>query len=116
MHFCESTARVYGRLSVPINTSLNWTMPEFVKRSVLSPPGTSDMDGTAVCPCSTKKSMKVCRISLPVIFLVIRTSEKLVWRLYQWMKLSNNVMLPKGHRLWDGVSGAKHLDLFSTIH
>src|SRR5829696_3150988 len=77
IHFCESTARLYGRLSVPMNTSLNWTMPELVNSSVLSPPGTSDMDGTAVCPCSTKKSMKVWRISLPVIFLVIRTSDEM---------------------------------------
>jgi len=38
------------------NTSLNCTMPELVNSSVASPPGTSEEDGTAVCPCSTKKS------------------------------------------------------------
>src|SRR5262245_21068048 len=48
-------------------------MPELVNNKVASPPGTSDMDGTTVCPCSTKKSMNVWRISLPLIFLVIRT-------------------------------------------
>src|SRR5512138_3358498 len=68
-------------------------MPELVKRSVESPPGTSDIEGTAVCPCSTKKSMKVWRISLPVIFLVIRTPIELVSRLYQVLKLRIDVIL-----------------------
>src|SRR5512147_1917978 len=92
MHFCESTARLYGRLSVPRNTSLNCTIPELVKSRVESPPGTSDIEGTAVCPCSTKKSMNVWRISLPVNFLLIRAPSvrvKLVAELYQrWITKS----------------------------
>ena len=46
-------------------------MPELVNSKVASPPGTSDMDGTAVCPCSTKKSIKSWRIWLPVSFLLM---------------------------------------------
>src|SRR5262245_9213629 len=65
-------------------------MPELVKRSVESPPGTSEIEGTAVCPCSTKKSMKVLRISLPVIFLVIQTPEDLVLELYQRWKMKDD--------------------------
>src|SRR5215216_701227 len=78
-------------------------MPEFVKRSVLSPPGTSDMEGTAVCPCSTKKSMNVWRISLPVIFLVIRTPIGSVAKLYQVMN-SKKIKIPNLLRLGTGRS------------
>src|SRR5205823_4789362 len=62
MHFCVSTARLYGRDPVPRNTSLNWFMPAFVKSSVGSSSGTTGDDGTAVWPCFfTKKSMNSWR-------------------------------------------------------
>ncbi len=59
----QSTARLYERVSAPVSTSLNWTMPEFVKSSVWSPAGTSEALGTTSCPRSAKKSRKCCRIS-----------------------------------------------------
>src|SRR5262249_28694267 len=65
MHFCVLTARLYGLLPVPRNTSLNWFMPALVNKSVGSSSGTTLDDGTNVCPCfSTKKSMNCLRISL----------------------------------------------------
>ena len=64
MHFCEFTARVYGRVPVPRKTSLNWFMPALVNKSVGSSAGTTLLDGTAVWPCFfTKKSMNCWRIS-----------------------------------------------------
>jgi len=54
MHFCAVVARRYGRCSRPRNTSLNCTIPAFVKRSVGSPGGTSEALGTRVCPCASK--------------------------------------------------------------
>src|SRR5262245_56275359 len=81
-------------------------MPELVKSNVASPPGTSDIDGTAVCPCSTKKSMKVCRISLPVIFLVIlrnapsNLSERIIPSDERYQKVPN---LPKVRDLKEKV-------------
>jgi hypothetical protein len=45
-HFCDVTARLYGRCSTPVNTFLNWTMPALVNSSVGSLRGTSGDDGT----------------------------------------------------------------------
>ena len=42
---------------------MNWTIPEFVKRSVWSPAGTRLALGTAVWPRSSKNSTKRRRIS-----------------------------------------------------
>src|SRR5438552_16615676 len=67
MHFWLSTARLYGRVPVPRNTSLNWFIPALVNSSVGSSSGTTLDDGTAVWPCfCTKKSMNCCRISFAV--------------------------------------------------
>src|ERR1700730_4906054 len=64
MHFWLSTARLYGRVPVPRNTSLNWFMPALVNSSVGSSSGTTLLDGTAVWPCFfTKKSRNCCLIS-----------------------------------------------------
>src|SRR4051812_39717275 len=46
-----------------MKTSLNWTIPEFVKRSVASPAGTRLALATGVCPRSAKNSMNRRRIS-----------------------------------------------------
>jgi hypothetical protein len=54
MHFCDVAARVYARFSRPRNTSLNWFMPAFVKRSVGSSPGTSGELGTTAWPWRRK--------------------------------------------------------------
>jgi alanyl-tRNA synthetase len=51
---CDDVARVYGRCSAPVNTSLNWTIPEFTNSSVGSFAGTSEELGTCVCPFETK--------------------------------------------------------------
>src|ERR1700760_4216769 len=67
MHFCEVVARVYGRLSKPRNTSLNWFMPAFVNSSVGSSPGTTGEDATMVWPFDSKNFRKVERISAAFI-------------------------------------------------
>src|SRR5690606_15732203 len=46
---------------------LNCTMPELVKSSVGSLPGTSDDEGTWVCPFETKYSTNLRRISAAVM-------------------------------------------------
>ena len=46
MTFCDEVARLYGRFSLPRNTSLNCTIPALVKISVGSLAGTSDDEGT----------------------------------------------------------------------
>src|SRR5438445_6093591 len=72
MHFWLLTARLYGRVPVPRNTSLNWFMPALVNISVGSSSGTTLDDGTNVWPCfRTKKSMNCCRMSLAVNLLLI---------------------------------------------
>src|SRR5260370_26892888 len=64
MHFCVSTARLYGRVPVPRKTSLNWFMPGLVNSNGGSSQGTTLDDGTAVWPCFwTKKSRNCWRIS-----------------------------------------------------
>src|SRR5258706_13590238 len=63
MHFCAVAARVYGRLSKPRNTSLNWFMPALVNSSVGSSPGTTGLDGTTVWPFASKKLWNWERIS-----------------------------------------------------
>jgi hypothetical protein len=45
---------VLARDSAPVKTSLNWTMPLFVKSSVWSPPGTRLALWTIVWPRSAK--------------------------------------------------------------
>ena len=69
---CDVVARVYGRLSAPRKTSLNWTMPELVNSSVGSSAGTSDDDGTIVCPRSAKKCRNLVRMS--AAFMAERSS------------------------------------------
>src|SRR5437899_8902071 len=65
MHFWLLTARLYGRVPVPRNTSLNWFMPALVNISVGSSSGTTLDDGANVWPCfCTKKSRNCWRISL----------------------------------------------------
>src|SRR4051812_18185814 len=64
MQRCTVTARLYGRCSTPVNTSLNWFMPAFVNSNeVSSPGGTREEDGTCVCPSCSKNSIKRERIS-----------------------------------------------------
>src|SRR5256885_16357599 len=63
MHFCEVAARVYGRLSKPRNTSLNWFIPALVKSSVGSSPGTTGLDGTMAWPFDSKKDRNDWRMS-----------------------------------------------------
>src|SRR4051812_35202681 len=67
MHFCDVVARVYGRLSKPRNTSLNWFMPAFVNSSVGSSPGTTGDEATMAWPFDSKKFRKVERISAAFI-------------------------------------------------
>src|SRR3978361_815036 len=67
MHFCDEVARVYGRLSKPRNTSLNWFMPAFVNSSVGSSPGTTGDEATMVWPFDSKNFRKVERISAAFI-------------------------------------------------
>src|ERR1700761_8191666 len=67
MHFCEVVARVYGRLSKPRNTSLNWFMPAFVNSRVGSSPGTTGDEATMVWPFDSKNFRKVERISAAFI-------------------------------------------------
>src|SRR5688500_11532393 len=55
---------MYGRFSCPRKTSLTWTIPEFVKRSVGSLPGTSALEATIVCPLPSKYFRNSVRISL----------------------------------------------------
>src|SRR5256885_14801566 len=63
MHFCEVAARVYGRLSKPRNTSLNWFIPALVNSSVGSSPGTTGLDGTTVWPFDSKNFRNDWRMS-----------------------------------------------------
>ena len=56
-------ARTYGRFSWPRKTSLNCTIPELVKSSVGSLPGTSGVDGTIVWPRASKYFRNLVRIS-----------------------------------------------------
>src|ERR1700751_5527081 len=67
MHFCDVVARVYGRLSKPRKTSLNWFIPAFVKSSVGSSPGTTGDEATIVWPFDSKNFRKVERISAAFI-------------------------------------------------
>src|SRR5471032_2576676 len=67
MHFCDVVARVYGLLSKPRNTSLNWFMPAFVKSSVGSSPGTTGDEATMVWPLASKNFRNVERISAAFI-------------------------------------------------
>src|SRR5262249_6351735 len=60
MHFCVSTARRYGRVPVPRNTSLNWFMPALANSSVGSSRGTTGLDGTIVWPCRLMKKSRNC--------------------------------------------------------
>src|SRR6476469_8240866 len=70
MQRCTVTARLYGRCSTPVNTSLNWFMPALVNSSeVSSPGGTSEDEGTRTWPSCSKKSMKRERISRLVSML-----------------------------------------------
>ena len=55
MHFCAVAARVYGRLSKPRNTSLNWFIPALVNSSVGSSPGTTGELATTWWPLDSKK-------------------------------------------------------------
>src|SRR5262249_830690 len=66
-HFCEVVARLYGRLSTPVNTSLNWTMPAFVNSSVGSLAGTSELDATISWPLLRKNSRNALRTSAAFI-------------------------------------------------
>src|SRR5471030_2910388 len=67
MHFCDVVARVYGRLSKPRKTSLNWFIPAFVNSSVGSSPGTTGDEATMVWPLASKNFRKVERISAAFI-------------------------------------------------
>src|SRR5438876_9125565 len=66
MHFWLSTARLYGRVPNPRNTSLNWFMPALVNNSVGSSCGTTGDDGTIVCCFDRKRSRNCWRISFAV--------------------------------------------------
>src|SRR5438105_1427870 len=67
MHFCAVAARVYGRLSKPRNTSLNWFIPALVNSSVGSSPGTTGEEATMAWPFDSKNFRKVERISAAFI-------------------------------------------------
>src|SRR5262245_47333079 len=56
-------ARLYGRRSRPVNTSLNWTMPAFVNRRVGSLYGTREELGTIEWPFRSKYARKRLRAS-----------------------------------------------------
>src|SRR4029450_452151 len=75
MHFCEVVARVYGRLSKPRQTSLNWFIPALVNSSVGSSPGTTGLEATIWWPFDSKNLRKVWRISAAFI----RRSGALAW-------------------------------------
>ncbi len=60
-HFCDVVARLIARVSRPVNTSLNWTMPALVNSSVGSFSGTSADERTRSWPRSAKKSRKADR-------------------------------------------------------
>jgi hypothetical protein len=70
---CDVVARTYGRFSTPRNTSLNWTMPEFTNSSVGSLAGTSDDEGTIVCPRSAKNCRNLVRISAAFMAIRVRS-------------------------------------------
>src|ERR1043165_3249931 len=81
MHFWVSAARVSlaGRTPAHLETSAarsprkmgtNWFMPAFVN-SRPGESGSSDDDGTIVCPCRAKKSRKLWRISAEVMSAAI---------------------------------------------
>src|SRR5262245_46021672 len=63
MHFCAVAARLYGRLSKPRKTSLNWFIPALVNSSVGSSPGTTGELGTTWWPLDSKNDRNVARIS-----------------------------------------------------
>lgn len=52
--FCAVVARLYGRLSKPKNTSLNWFMPALVNSRVGSSCGTRLEERTTVWPLVSK--------------------------------------------------------------
>src|SRR5690606_2705861 len=52
-----------GRVSLPVKTSLNCTMPALVNSKVGSLPGTSGEDDTTWCPLDSKKERNFWRIS-----------------------------------------------------
>src|SRR5919202_2378674 len=58
--FWQLAAQVYGRGSSPRKVSLKGTMPAFTNSSVGSFAGTSDAEGTTVCPRRAKKSRNDC--------------------------------------------------------
>jgi hypothetical protein len=63
MHFWLDAARVNGRRSLPVNTSLNGTMPAFVNISVGSFCGTSGADAQTSWPFPLKKLRNDARTS-----------------------------------------------------
>ena len=67
-HFWDDVARLYGRLSCPVKTSLKGTIPAFANIKVGSLAGTIGPLGTIVWPRSAKKCRNASRIwAEPVI-------------------------------------------------
>jgi len=48
MHFWQLAARLYPRVSIPVNTALNWFMPALVNSRVGSSWGTRVLEATIV--------------------------------------------------------------------
>ena len=69
-HFCEDTAVLYGRVSNPVKTFLNGTMPALTNISVGSFCGTKGAEGTMRCPLPPKYSRNERRRSLVEVVLV----------------------------------------------
>src|SRR5262245_17261953 len=72
MHFWLDVARVKGRRSFPVNTSLNGPIPALVPMSVGSFCGTSGADGQNVWPLPLKKSRNDARTSEAVLDMTPR--------------------------------------------
>src|SRR4029079_7918367 len=70
MHFWLDVARVNGRRSFPVNTSLNRTMSAFVNMSVGSFCGMSGAEAQTSWPFSAKKERKEERTSDAVFELM----------------------------------------------
>ena len=66
MHFWLEVARRYARVSLPTNTSLNWTMPALTNMSVGSFGGTRGELATTWCCLLPKNSRKARRTSADV--------------------------------------------------
>ena len=96
-HRCADVARLKPRSSMPISASLNCTMPALVNSSVLSPAGTSELDGTTRCPRSAKNSRYFARIS-DVFIAAVDGAAKKGAQVYTSGAIQCNALIYRGIR------------------